>query len=148
MDLQRVCSYCNCWGGGLVKEQRKRRDRLNSSEHYTAASCCTVYTKLTFVLITFFAQLRPCIELNTSRLFASSTYSNTTSFGPTGCYHQVYKLQRKLLPPCHAATHCILKVKKLRGLKPHYQSILIRMILFHILTTCLRSILILSFHYD
>jgi hypothetical protein len=69
------------------------------SYYYTAAFCCTVYSKLALALV----QIRRCIKINTSKAFVSSYYSNTTCFGPTD-HHQVYKLQRKLLPFCHAAT--------------------------------------------
>jgi hypothetical protein len=66
--------------------------------------------------LTFIASLRPCQEqitavlhlycsillhsnfspslcnFHTSEAFVSSYYSDTISFGPTGCHHQVYKL--------------------------------------------------------
>jgi hypothetical protein len=85
-----------------VKEQRKRRDGLSSSEHYTADSCCTVYTKLAFAFLTVPEQLRRYIEIDISSLFVSSCYSNAIYFGPIG-HHQVYKLQRKLITLLHFA---------------------------------------------
>jgi hypothetical protein len=74
--------------------------------HIQEAPGSKPWHELALTVLTVFVNLQRCIEIHIS----ISCYSNTICFSPTG-HHQVYKLCRKLLPRCHAATLCILRCK-------------------------------------
>jgi hypothetical protein len=57
-------------------------------QYYTAATCCTVHSKLALAFLTIPVQLHRCIKIHTLKAFIFFSYSNTTGFGPTG-HHQL-----------------------------------------------------------